>query len=279
MRLGAVWRKFLRKREATTWTAVTNRGRAEQSRLGAILMPEDVNARTVGPPPLFQGLSETEIDEVVKSATRKVFYRGSSVFSQGSPQDGIFLIETGRIKVFYIGPSGREITLAYWHPGNFVGGLEVFNKGGHVWSGVAAINSSVLHLPGDVLRKMIVKIPALAIGVIEGLSFKGRCYSALAQMLGTRSPTERLAHLLLQLVDLYGVDERGGTLIAAPFTHADLAHMIGVTRQWVTTTFKSLIEREVLDSQGVNILIKDAALLATMRDGKASKIGSAEKIA
>ena len=53
-------------------------------------------------------------------------------------------------------------------------------------------------------------IPALAIGIIEGLSFKGQCYSALAQMLGTRSPTERLAQLLLHLMNLYGVEERDG---------------------------------------------------------------------
>ena len=126
---------------------------------------------------------------------------------------------------------------------------------------------------GDVLRQMVLKIPALALGIIEGLSFKGRCYSSLAQMLGTRSPTERLAHLLLHLADLYGVEERGGTLIAASFTHADLANMIGVTRQWVTTALKRLAVMGVLDAQGTNILIKDGAPLAKMRDGKSAKNG------
>jgi hypothetical protein len=36
-------------------------------------------------------------------------------------------------------------------------------------------------------------------------------------------------------MNLYGVEEREGMLIAASFTHADLAHMTGVTRQSVTT--------------------------------------------
>jgi CRP/FNR family transcriptional regulator, cyclic AMP receptor protein len=258
------------RRETHPWTTGTNLGWADEARFGAMLMPDE-KARTGGPPSLFQGLSKAEIERVVSVAKRKVFYRGSQVFAQGSPQDGIYLVETGRIRVFYTGPSGREITLAYWHPGNFVGGPDVFTKGTHVWSGVAAINSSVLHVPGEVLRHMVVQVPALAIGIIEGLSFKGRCYSSLAQMLGTRSPTERLAHLLLHLADLYGVGERGGILIAAPFTHADLAHMIGVTRQWVTTSLKRLAERGVLDSQGANILIQDAVPLAAMRDGKAGR--------
>ncbi len=258
------------RREVNNWSASTNLGWADQARFGAMLMPDE-KARASGPAPLFQGLSDAEIEELVSAGKRKVFYRGAQVFGQGSPQDGIYLVETGRIRVFYAGPSGREITLAYWHPGNFVGGPDVFSNGVHVWSGVAAINSSVLHLPGSVLRQMIVKIPALAIGIIEGLSFKGRCYSSLAQMLGTRSPTERFAHLLLHLLEIYGVEERGGTLIAAPFTHADLAHMMGVTRQWVTTTFKHLAEEGVLEAQGTNILIKDAAPLATLRDGKSKK--------
>jgi CRP-like cAMP-binding protein len=264
----------MRARVPSTWTVVGNPDELNAGRFGAMLIPAD-RARTGGPTPLFQGLTEAEIAKVVGAGKRKILYRGSTLFSQGSPQDGIYLVETGRIKVFYLGPSGREITLAYWHPGNFVGGPDVFNKGIHVWSGVAAVNSSVLHLPGSVLRDLVTRIPALAIGVIQGLSFKGRCYSALAQMLGTHSPTERLAHLLLHLMDLYGVREPRGVFIAAAFTHADLAHMIGVTRQWVTMTFKRYAELGIVQTQGTNIVIKDAEALMKLRSEKHPKSGLA----
>ena len=242
---------------------------------GALLMAEGGTQRS-GPPYLFHGLTESEIAQVVGSGKRKVLYRGARLFSQGSPQDGIYLIETGRIKVFYTAPSGREITLAYWHSGNFVGGPEVFKQGLHVWSGEAAVNSSVLHLPGDILRRMAMTIPALAIGIIEGLSFKGQCYSALAQMLGTRSPTERLAQLLLHLMNLYGVEERDGILIAASFTHADLAHMTGVTRQSVTISLKRFTELGILHAHGANLVIQNAELLSGIWDGKLAKVAASE---
>jgi CRP-like cAMP-binding protein len=244
---------------------------AEQARFGALLMTDGETPRS-GPPALFQGLSEAEKARVLGSGKRKVLYRGASLFNQGSPQDGIYLIESGRIKVFYVAPSGREITLAYWHSGNFVGGPEVFKQGLHIWSGSAAVNSTVLHLPGDILRQMVLTIPALALGIIEGLTFKGQCYSALAQMLGTRSPTERLAQLLLHLMNLYGVEERDGTLIAASFTHADLAHMTGVTRQSVTISLKRFTELGILYAHGVNLVIRNAELLAKIRDGKMPKL-------
>jgi CRP/FNR family transcriptional regulator, cyclic AMP receptor protein len=222
--------------------------------------------RTIGgAPSLFETLSPRERESVVGRGRRRVLYRGQTLFSQGTRNDGIFLIETGRIRVYYTAPSQREITLAYWHPGNFVGGPEVFGEGVHQWSGVATSNSSVVHLPAKELRRLVLEIPNLAIGLIEGLAFKGKCYSALAQMLGTRSITERLAHLLLHLVELYGVKESDGILIGAAFTHADLAHMVGATRQWVTISLKRLHEKDVLTVRKSKIVVRRPDYLQDMR--------------
>src|SRR6266567_3773438 len=217
-----------------------------------------------GPPPLMDKLTPRERELVLKQGRRKVLNRGQTLFSQGSKHDGIWLIESGRIRVFYTSPLGREITLAYWHVGNFVGGPEVFEGTVHQWSGIASSNCSVVHLPGKELRSLAVEIPNLAIGLIEGLTFKGKCYSALAQMLGTRSITERLSHLLLHLVELYGVKDADGILIGAAFTHADLAHMVGATRQWVTISLKRLHEKNVLVVRKSKIIVRRPDVLQEM---------------
>jgi CRP-like cAMP-binding protein len=241
-----------------------SRPRIESSNGQSLLLTE--NVRSIGgPPSLFAAMSQAERETVIKCGRRQVLYRGKTLFNQGARHDGIFLIETGRIRVFYTAPSQREITLAYWHPGNFVGGPEVFGGGVHQWSGVATSNSSVVHLPGKELRKLVVEIPNLAIGLIEGLTFKGKCYSALAQMLGTRSITERLSHLLLHLVELYGVKDPEGILIGAAFTHADLAHMVGATRQWVTISLKRLHDKNVLIVRKSKIVVRRIDVLQEMR--------------
>lgn len=230
----------------------------------ALMLTE--SPRTLGgPPSLLQYLSPEEHEIVLRQGQRGVFYRGQTLFSQGSRHDGIFLIETGRIRVFYTAPSQREITLAYWLPGHFVGGPEIFGGGIHQWSGVASSNSSAVHLQGKILRQLVVEVPRLAIGLIEGLAFKGKCYSALAQMLGTRSVSERLAQLLLHLVDLYGIDDDEGILIKAAFTHADLAHMVGATRQWVTISLKRLQDKGVVISSKSRIIIRRPDELKRLR--------------
>jgi CRP/FNR family cyclic AMP-dependent transcriptional regulator len=242
----------------------TTRPSAETAGGRSLLLSESF--RTIGgAPSLFETLSPGERESVVSRGRRRVLYRGQTLFSQGTRNDGIFLIETGRIRVYYTAPSQREITLAYWHPGNFVGGPEVFGEGVHQWSGVATSNSSVVQLPAKELRRLVLEIPNLAIGLVEGLAFKGKCYSALAQMLGTRSITERLAHLLLHLVELYGVKESDGTLIGAAFTHADLAHMVGATRQWVTISLKRLDEKGVLAVRKSKIVVRRPDVLQDMR--------------
>ena len=222
-----------------------------------------------GPPPLMDKLTIREREIVLKLGRRKVLSRGQTIFSQGAKHDGIFLIESGRIRVFYSSPLGREITLAYWHAGNFVGGPEVFDTGIHQWSGVASSNCSVVQLPGKELRALAVEIPNLAIGLIEGLAFKGKCYSALAQMLGTRSITQRLAHLLLHLMELYGVEDPDGVVIAAAFTHADLAHMVGATRQWVTISLKRMQKKRIVLTKRSQIVVCLPNILEEMR-GQAS---------
>jgi CRP-like cAMP-binding protein len=210
---------------------------------------------------LFAGLSEDDQVYVLSQGTRKIFAPGEALFSQGEPHEGVFVIESGRVKVFYHSPSGRQITLAYWGPGHFVGGPVVFGASPHQWSGVVEVGGSMVFLAGGVLQNLIQRMPRLALGVIEGLSFKGRCYSTMAQMLGTRSASERLAHLLKHLCEAFGVVESDGILIADAFTHAQLANMIGSTRQWVTISLKKLHQAGVIHCENATIKVLRSDLL------------------
>jgi CRP/FNR family transcriptional regulator, cyclic AMP receptor protein len=232
------------------------------------LLLSESRASLSGPPPLLQGLPSHERKLVLSHGRQRVINRGKTLFSQGTVPEGIYLIESGRIRVFYNAPSGREITLAYWHPGHFVGGPDIFGTGVHLWSGVAVVNSSVVQLPGKALRSLVMRIPALGIGLIEGLAFKGKCYSSLLQMLGTRSVTERLAHLLLHLVDAFGILEREGILIGAAFTHADLAHIVGATRQWVTISLKRWQEQGIVRCGKSQIIVCRTDALKEMLGGE-----------
>src|SRR5262245_57549947 len=83
---------------------------------------------------LMETLPESVREALRRHATTLRLKSGERVFEQGQPHSGIFVIEKGSVRTFYAGPSGKEITLAYWTDGHFVGGPELFGRGVHVWS-------------------------------------------------------------------------------------------------------------------------------------------------
>jgi CRP-like cAMP-binding protein len=210
----------------------------------------------------LSGLNDLELAKIRKSGSRRVLSKGEGLFFQGDAHTGIWIVETGRMRSYYIAPSGRELTLAYWTPGHFVGGPEVFGRGRHVWSGDALEDSEVLFLSGMVLRDLVREIPAVALKIIDGLVAKGNCYSALIQMLGTRSVSERLEQLLVILASTRGHHEGDAILIDRSITYEQVASIVGASRQWVTQSLDKLEKEGVLKISRRQIAIFDIARLS-----------------
>ncbi|MBX9926674.1 MAG: Crp/Fnr family transcriptional regulator [Hyphomicrobiaceae bacterium] len=185
-------------------------------------------------------LDRLKLDEIAllrRAASTINFTAGETIFLQGDVHSGIFVITSGRVRIYYAGPTGKEITLAYWTPGHFIGGPEIFGGGLHMWSAEAVEQSKLDYLPAAQLRHLAATVPNIALALIEGLVTKGKCYSALVQMLGTRSITERLAQLLIILATTDHSGQNGHRLVVdRNITHEQLAAIVGSTRQWVTST-------------------------------------------
>ena len=123
---------------------------------GVMLAESDSLVRAL--PGLLDELSEADRQRLRLIGRDKPLETGQFVWQQGDGQTGIYLIRSGRIRSYYVAPSGREVTLAYWFAGNFVGGPEIFGMGVHLWSGVATSNCSVVQLPGKTLRSLVQQV-------------------------------------------------------------------------------------------------------------------------
>lgn len=234
-----------------------------RDRFGAALYLRESLLEAEDTPNILSHLSAKEYRLVLGHSTPRVYAPGEEVFGQGKRHDGIFLIDSGTARTYYVSPTGREITLAYWTRGNFVGGPEIFGGGEHIWSAVAVEESEIFFLRGTDLKVLVKALPNLAIGVIDGLVHKGKCYSELLQILGTRSVKSRLAHLLMTLASRYGVQTNDGVVIERSYTHDELANMIGSTRQWVTKMLDIYTRQGFIGKQSRYIIIRDLKSLET----------------
>ena len=206
---------------------------------------------------IFERLS-TEERQALRAAGRPLWLNpGHILFKQGTRHGGIFIIESGRVRTFYTSERGRELTIAHWTPNTFVGGPELFGRGKHCWSGQATEHSQVLYLSGDQLCELMPRMPMFTMALLDGLVIKGRCMSNLLQMLGTQSAAARLAKAILELAEFYGVPGEDGVHLDMPYTHGELAAMIGVTRQWVTMTLSRFRDEDLVGGEGRKLVIRD----------------------
>jgi CRP-like cAMP-binding protein len=199
----------------------------------------------------MDGLTKREVRHILEYARSLSFSPGEYVFRMGDSHTGIFLIKRGLVRGFYISSFGKEVTLAYWGPGHFIGAPELFGDGTHMWSSIVLKNSLLYFLPGKSIQTLVRQIPNFAISVINGLIYKSKRYVALAQMMGTLPMEKRLISLLLTLA------EREGPSLQYVITHEEISKIIGSTRQWVSKSLKKLEENHLIKCEKQSIKIID----------------------
>lgn len=234
----------------------------QEEPLSALFLTEFISDLNEGAT-FLDRLSMEEVTFIRSRGTSVKVKDGEGIFFQGDAHNGIYLIESGRVRTYCSAPNGRELTLAYWSPGHFVGGPEVFG-GTHLWSAEARGDARLLMLTGPVVRDLIERMPIFSLCLIDALVAKGKCYSQLVQMLGTRSISQRLAQLLMIMAQVHGQEEEMGLLINRRVTHDQLADIVGSTRQWVTTTLDKWQKEEVICFQKRMIMIKQAEELENL---------------
>src|SRR6478735_10932439 len=78
---------------------------------------------------IFNGLTETELQFLAERAVPRSYAKGELLFTEGDPCTGLFVIETGKVRIFKSSPNGREQILAIEGPGSSVAELPLFDGG------------------------------------------------------------------------------------------------------------------------------------------------------
>jgi CRP/FNR family cyclic AMP-dependent transcriptional regulator len=214
--------------------------------------PRDV----VGQPGLLEHLSSEDRKRFLDRCTELSFRQGDAIFSQNLPTTAAFVIVEGLVRTYYLSPVGREVTMAFWSSGDLVGGPAFFGeRPTHIWSAQAVEPTRVLAISSKALKELATGLPAVALAVIDTLSFKLHWVSLMLQTMGTESVTQRLATLLLRLSETYGERAPDGIEIRYPFSKADLASMVGASRPWVSTMFGRLQRQNIVAMRRRRIVI------------------------
>lgn len=189
--------------------------------------------------PLFKGLEPDKIERIRKIVIKRTYPKGATMFIEGQETDGLYIVTSGFVKVLKLHKDGREKTLAILGEGEILGEMTIFGSDLRSATLETLEQSTVLVIPRADFQLLLEEMPELAIRVIEVLSYRLRQSNRQIEELIFFNARSRVICNLVQLANERGRAEKNGIKIILRLTHAELANLIGVSRE---TTTKVLAE-------------------------------------
>lgn len=203
---------------------------------------------------LFAGVDDAEMRRIAERATMREVSRGKVILHPNEPQEMVYVIKEGRVKVSRYSPDGREQILTLLEPGDSFGELALVHEPEPVY--VEAFEDTLIcALARDDFAALIQRRPELMLHVLKVLAERLRAAEEEIADLVFRDVPGRLAVLLLRLAEEYG-QQHGGEL-RLRLTHQDIASMIGATRETVTSTLSRFRDAGLVAIEQRHIVIQD----------------------
>ena len=203
--------------------------------------------------PYFASLDEDTLAFIVAQAVRRTYSPDEVIFLEGDPCAGLFIVQTGHVKIYAASPEGREQILTITGPRDSFNDVAVFDGGPNPASAQAMETVELLVIERSTMLKLFERYPKLAQAVVAVLAGRARMLVSMVQDLSLRSVTGRLAKLLLDQA------LQGGE--AVPLTRQQMAARLGTIREMVSRALRQLEDEGLVRREGHEIIITDRAAL------------------
>lgn len=216
--------------------------------------------------PLFADLTETEMRFLAERAVPRQFAPGELIFSEGQACAGLYVIESGRVRIFKSSASGREQVLAIDGPGSSVAELPVFDGGNYPASAAAVDETTLLFVSKQEFHSLCLVHPKVALKVLRVVGKRLRGLVGIIEELSFTTVRSRLISLLLRLAK-DGRKTAAGAEIVLPASNQELAAQIGTVRELVSRNLSRLQAEGLIRMDGRTILVPDLVALQAQLDG------------
>jgi CRP/FNR family transcriptional regulator len=210
----------------------------------------------------WRTLSADQVKLFNKAVICRSYKAGETIFMQGDPCKGLYIIESGMIAVRKMDSEGRTAVIRLGYPGDSLGYRPLLAREDHRASAEVTKDSRVCFINAKTMWELILSNPDL------GLRFLERTAKALGEVesrffeVAALSVRVRLVHLLILLRDKCGsVTEDGTLVLELPLTRQDLASMIGARPESVSRAFHELKKDGLARSSGRQVHVTQYARL------------------
>jgi CRP/FNR family cyclic AMP-dependent transcriptional regulator len=199
---------------------------------------------------LFAALSEAELDLLAARAGIRPHAAGEMLFSEGDPCSGLYIVVTGRIRIFKMSPNGREQVLAVEGPGSSIAELPVFDGGTYPASASALHASETLFVSRQDLRALCLEKPEVSLKLLQVVGGRLRRLVGIIEELSFTTVRHRLISWIMRQAG-------GNKKFVLETSHQELAAQIGTVRELVSRNLARLQAQGFIEVHGKEITITD----------------------
>jgi len=208
---------------------------------------------------LFENLPIEDLKNIQAHISRQRHVRGTTIYSEFDKSDSLYLIIEGIVKIQSVNEKGEESIILVLSKGDIFG-LFLLTDERRPFSAIAQTDVTVVSLSKRFITESLITDPRFDMNLMKILSRRLLSIENSLKNFGHTWSYTRLARTLLKLSSDFGTESPDGIMISSPFTHADLANLIGTSRETVTKQLNRLEALGVIKRNGRRIFINSDAI-------------------
>lgn len=201
--------------------------------------------------PLFSALDETTLEKLSSLLVKKEFKRNETLISQGALSRSLFLIESGRTKVFSNDEEGKQTIFAFLGAGDYCGELSLLDAQPRSASVMALEKTMTLQLSYPQFDAFLKTHPEISYSIFRALTSRIRDIDETICSLTSLDIYGRVIQMLYK-----EAQEENGKMITQRLTQQDIAEMVGSSREMVSRILTELRKGGYIDISKKRITIE-----------------------
>ncbi len=185
---------------------------------------------------LFSELSELDMEAITKLAVTRNFPKNTLILCEGDQSDSLYVVLSGKVRVFLSDDEGKEVTLNVQGEGEYFGELALLDSAPRSASVMTLEKTRLAVISKPAFEQCMEKNPGISLKVSRGLARRLRELSENVRSLALMDVYGRVAHTLLDMSE----EQDGKKVIPQKLTQREIASMVGASREMVSRILRDL---------------------------------------
>ncbi|KNF09375.1 transcriptional regulator, Crp/Fnr family [Gottschalkia purinilytica] len=207
--------------------------------------------------PLFSQLNDNEIEKVKLVTKERFFKRGNIVISEGSKGEAVYIIKTGKVKIYKTDSSGREVILDIKGEGKMFAEVTLFSDMPNPATVMTIEDSYIYTISNIDIEDVIKNNPVMALEIIKVLNKRLQEAQSKVKNIVLNDTYVRTAYTLIKLSQKYGIKLGDKIELDLSITREELASLVGTSRETVSRALSQFNKEKSIEIKGRKIIISD----------------------